>query len=796
VVLPASLQLAPARSVTEIDSALRAELTNNLELTQPDLESHLRVRGFASDLVKQKVAEQFLSARRAAMTDRIRQELQRAPLTEPELYQLLIPVEAKATAGLYSGISVKPPLRAIFDEQYSAVQTWLSFSRFAVPVPSNVAPALATVPDALPLPAFSQAARACGFADEHVTEPVVRSMPMFVQCEGKLFGQWGLQFACAIADADINRAVITPTSVTIPSPSGDFVIPVRSQKSSTTGRLVPYMASISWWGTDDWETMYDWPGYQSSASHLPIAKVWDLCQTREFIRINNRAIDEAAQDLLESKPDKFGLDTAVWKQYLATNPVADDMEARKQIVEACKKTIEDSGYTPLLTANEADLKDDERPVRALLVRATGVMQKAMEQNTALAQQQAAQEQFLSSLVRGKGVLIGSTATGAMDMVTTPLHARCPGVVVHGAIANALLTRQWWRTAPWALTAILTIFLGLFIALATSWFSPINSVFTALVTLVGCFALNGLVLFDWGHWIVGAAGPMVAIALAWAGAMVTRLIVEGVERIRKEREVAVFQHEMTLAKNVQMALVPKEMPAIQGIEPFGWTKPADDTGGDLFDLWTLPDGRLGILVADASGHGLAPSVIVTQVRTLVRALSEIEKHPNGLLARVNARLAQDLEPARFVTCFLGFLDSEGRLDWASAGHGPMLWCAKEKEDFQSLDATALPLGIMPDYMGDEIGPLMLDIGGMLIVTSDGIFEAPNNTDEQFGIERVIETLKNHAGKSAVEIVAAIRDAVTVWQRDPEKPADDQTTVIIRRIATGMNVTILEEKAAAV
>src|SRR5213078_4377221 len=163
---------------------------------------------------------------------------------------------------------------------------------------------------------------------------------------------------------------------------------------------------------------------------------------------------------------------------------------------------------------------------------------------------------------------------------------------------------------------------------------------------------------WGHWIVGAAGPMVAIGLTWSGCTVTRLITEGIDRIRKERDLAVFRHEMLLAKNVQMALVPKEneMPKVAGIEPFGWTKPADDTGGDLFDLWTLPDGRLGILVADASGHGLAPSVIVTQVRTLVRALSEIEKHPNGLLARVNARLAQDLEPARFVTCFLGFLNS--------------------------------------------------------------------------------------------------------------------------------------------
>src|SRR5581483_4584726 len=162
-------------------------------------------------------------------------------------------------------------------------------------------------------------------------------------------------------------------------------------------------------------------------------------------------------------------------------------------------------------------------------------------------------------------------------------------------------------------------------------------------------------------------------------------------------------------------------------------------------------------------------------------------PNGLLARVNARLAQDLEPARFVTAFLGFLNAEGTIEWASAGHGPMLWCAKDGEEFQSLDGTALPLGIMEEYMGEEVPPLQLGVSGMLIVTSDGIFEAPNAKDEQFGIERLIETLKQYSGRTALEITAAIRDAVTKWQRDPDKPADDQTTVIIRRVSEGLKVT---------
>ena len=272
------------------------------------------------------------------------------------------------------------------------------------------------------------------------------------------------------------------------------------------------------------------------------------------------------------------------------------------------------------------------------------------------------------MIRGKGVLVGLDRNRRGDMVVTPLHARCPGVVVHGAIANALLTNQWWWTAPVWITVLITLFLGIAISLATGRLSPLSAAVTALAAAVGYLLINGIVLFDLFHWVVGAAPPLVVVGATWSGCTLYRLIAERIDRMHREREVDRFRHEMNLAKNVQVALIPKEMPKLEGIEPYGWTKPADETGGDLFDLWTLPDGRLGILVADASGHGLAPAVIVSQVRTLVRALSEIEKHPNGLLARVNARLAQDLEPARFVTAFLGFLDTSGEIQWATPGTG--------------------------------------------------------------------------------------------------------------------------------
>lgn len=788
VTIPVSVQLAPPKSVSTLDSAIVAELTANLELTPEQLSSRLRTRGFASEEVSAAISASFLPARREAMFQRISHELDGETYSIQQLQDRLLPDTDK---------TIHSPLRKLLEEQFDHVAAVKEASRFGLPNSLALPNMLVTVPNLMPIPEYSRAAADGGFVDvDNLSEPVVRSIPLLVSENNRILPQWGLAFGCAMIDADLSKAKITTNSLIVPSPHGDVVVPIRKQYSSTLKRDIPIIADVPWFGTSSWDTMYDWPEHKISKQHQSINSVWDICLTREKIRTNNASIDQAVEDVLHPGPEKFGLDEALWKKYLASKPDPEDVPARKRIIDVALKTMDDSGYSleSFSRFKPEELKPEEKQAYDLIKRVTSTTTQAMQQNQDLQLQLKQYRQTLASQLGGKGVLIGWTATSAVDFVTTSLHARCPGVVVHGAIANAVVTGQWWRTAPFWITGLLTILLGLFIALATGWLSPPAGVVTAIAAAVIYFLVNGVLLFDWGRWIVGAAGPLVAIALTWAACLVTRIITEGIDRRRKERDLAIFRHEMSLAKNVQVALIPKEMPIIDGIEPFGWTKPADETGGDLFDLWTLPDGRLGILVADASGHGLAPSVIVSQVRTLVRALSEIENHPNGLLARVNARLAQDLEPARFVTAFLGFLDSTGTLHWASAGHGPMLWCAKDGEEFQSLDATALPLGIMPDYMGDEIGPLQLDLSGMLIVTSDGIFEAPASNGEQFGIERVIETLKNYAGKSTIEISGAIRDAVTKWQTDPDKPVDDQTTVIIRRVAGGLNVTVIEDKSA--
>jgi phosphoserine phosphatase len=246
------------------------------------------------------------------------------------------------------------------------------------------------------------------------------------------------------------------------------------------------------------------------------------------------------------------------------------------------------------------------------------------------------------------------------------------------------------------------------------------------------------------------------------------------------ETAALHHEMDLARQLQQSLIPTIKPAVAGIESVGWMLAASATGGDCFDLWKTPDDRLGILVADASGHGLGPAMMVTQVRTLVRALSELEDDPHRLLTRINDRLCEDLTSGRFVTAFAGLLSSDGRLDWSSAGHGPVFVRARPGASLSVLDPPAPPLAVMSPWWEETPQPVQIEPGGSIIIVSDGIFEAVNSEGELLGVPRMIEMIDQQHSDDPQRLLEVLRDAATEWKGTPQ-PDDDQTIVIVQRTA---------------
>ncbi len=241
------------------------------------------------------------------------------------------------------------------------------------------------------------------------------------------------------------------------------------------------------------------------------------------------------------------------------------------------------------------------------------------------------------------------------------------------------------------------------------------------------------------------------------------------------ESVAMRREMELARQVQAGMVPKRCPKVAGIETAGFTRSASLTGGDCYDLWELADGRLGVFLADCSGHGIAPALVVSQVRALIRAMCDTECNPHQLLTRINRRMAQDLEAGWFITAFVGFITPDGVLDWCSCGQGPVYVRQGRGKKLATLDPLVPPLGVLAELPSDCPPPMQLSSGGVLVLTSDGFFEAFNPAGEQFGSERLAAVIDDHADAPPEALVSAVRDFVTRWQGKDE-PLDDQTMVV--------------------
>ncbi|MGD0541958.1 MAG: SpoIIE family protein phosphatase, partial [Tepidisphaeraceae bacterium] len=750
--------------------------SQDLETTREAFAKRLVDAG-ESQLSEAAIDDLFLRARRRAMKERIDYELDRGPASMERLLPRLLQ---------HTDPEVDSPLIRLLADQYAISSAEVSVYRFGAGRQTlSLAPAQGTL-SALPLPIFSAFAAQCAFANYDIFDnATVRSVPMFVEYKHRLYPQMGLATACVVLGADPTAVRFKGSDIIIPAPGGAITIPTYVYHSKALGRDVPLIAAVPWFGNRDWETMYDWPAHRTSAGHISIVKVWDICSAQSAIAKNSATIDEAISHILDDdRADKLALDPPMAKKYAAALPDPQDVPARRKMAEVTLKELKESGWLDVFAKTpDKDLKTEERFQKVLLNDAVDALRNTVAQNRQLRDQVDSQRRWLADQIGGKGILVGFTATGITDQVSTSLHLHCPGVVVHGVIANAVLTGRWWRMAPAWVTVLLTVLFGVGTAAVLGRYHPVPASLIALAMLAGYALINGFVLFDWNRWIVGIAAPAVAIVTVWAGCILYRLIIEGIERNRIAMEVAVFSKEMELARQVQVALIPARPPNVAGLEAEGWAIAASMTGGDCYDLWEMHDGRLAILLADASGHGLAPAMIVSQVRTLVRTLSEFQTNPFELLSRVNRRLADDLEANRFVTAFLGFLKPDGRLEWASAGHGPMFWCADANGELLDLDSTSLPLGIQPDWADDTAPPpLHLHPDGMLVVFSDGIFEAPAPDGNMFGVERIKQGLLASRRLPCVQIIAALRTAVQQWQAKIE-PVDDQTIVIVRRTRSG-------------
>lgn len=244
----------------------------------------------------------------------------------------------------------------------------------------------------------------------------------------------------------------------------------------------------------------------------------------------------------------------------------------------------------------------------------------------------------------------------------------------------------------------------------------------------------------------------------------------------------LDREISVARDVQIGTLPKEMPVIEGYEFGGAFEPTDQTGGDLYDFVPMGDKRLFLLMGDATGHGIGPALSATQVRAMLRVALRLNSSLDDAFVHINDQLCDDLPDDRFVTGFFGVLDGNtNTVDFHSGGQGPIMHFHAASGEFDWHPATTFPLGYMPQT--NVAAPLRAEMepGDVLGLISDGIYEYEDEPGEQFGQERVAEIVANGGELPAQELVDEILRAVRS-HGGLAPQADDITIVLAKRSTT--------------
>jgi serine phosphatase RsbU (regulator of sigma subunit)/predicted ester cyclase len=253
-----------------------------------------------------------------------------------------------------------------------------------------------------------------------------------------------------------------------------------------------------------------------------------------------------------------------------------------------------------------------------------------------------------------------------------------------------------------------------------------------------------------------------------------------QRLEQEiRERERVEQELRVARSIQQASLPKEVPQPEGWQVSPYYQPAREVGGDFYDFFELEEERVGVVVGDATGKGIPAALVAEATSNMLRALARaLSSSPGEVVSRVNETLLARIPPNMFVTCFYAILDPKsGNLTYANAGHDlPYL---HRYGDAEELRARGMPLGLMPG-MSYEEKEIELDVGEGVFFYSDGLVEAHDPKGEMFGFPRLRELVAKHAEEA--ELGDYLLEELYSFVGEGWEQEDDITLLTLERSAT--------------
>lgn len=258
----------------------------------------------------------------------------------------------------------------------------------------------------------------------------------------------------------------------------------------------------------------------------------------------------------------------------------------------------------------------------------------------------------------------------------------------------------------------------------------------------------------------------------------RFAIERFALQKAEQRLRSAKEELRVASEIHQQLLPQGAPQISGLDVAGRCQPAVSAGGDYFDFLHLADGSFAALLADVSGHGFAPALIMAGTRRLLRTLTYSQSDLSQILNLANRAIAEDTEQLRFVTMFIAAIEpATRRLTYAGAGHQGHL--IDGSGGVRVLESTGLPLGLAENTSITSAPPLTMSPGQILLLLSDGFDEAQAPDGSLFGAKRVLDLVCAHRQRSAAEILGVLFKEVLHFCQRPSAN-DDITAVVVKAV----------------
>jgi serine phosphatase RsbU (regulator of sigma subunit)/predicted ester cyclase len=255
-----------------------------------------------------------------------------------------------------------------------------------------------------------------------------------------------------------------------------------------------------------------------------------------------------------------------------------------------------------------------------------------------------------------------------------------------------------------------------------------------------------------------------------------VMLSALEQQMRERERV--EQELLVARRIQQASLPKEIPSLEGWQIAPYYQPAREVGGDFYDFFKLEDGRVGVVVGDATGKGVPAALVVSATSSMLRAVARVlgSSSPGEVLSQVNETLSARIPQNMFVTCFYAILEPlSATLSYANAGHD-LPYLRRSDGDVEELRARGMPLGLMPG-MGYEENEIELGADEGVLFYSDGLVEAHDPNGEMFGFPRLKALVAEHSEEGSLE--ETLLEELYTFVGEGWEQEDDITLLTLRR-----------------